>query len=57
MSCSCSQNEIKRYKSAISAPILDRIDIYVAMDETRSNDKADITSEEMSREVLRVFVR
>ena len=25
------------------------------MDETRSNDKADITSEEMSREVLRVF--
>ena len=53
--CICSVSEIKRYKNAISAPLLDRIDIYVAMDEISSDDKSDISSEEMYKVVLSVF--
>lgn len=53
--CTCTQNEIKRYKSAISAPILDRIDLYVCMQEVSPNDKPSISSKEMYADVLRVF--
>ncbi|MSN95760.1 YifB family Mg chelatase-like AAA ATPase [Campylobacter sp. FMV-PI01] len=54
-SCVCSEMEIKRYKSTISSPILDRIDIYVAMDEIDKNDKSTISSKEMYEQVLDVF--
>ena len=51
----CSEVEIKRYKSTISAPLLDRIDLYVAMDEISKDDKATITSKEMYEKVLIAF--
>ena len=53
--CTCSASEIKRYKSVISGPLLDRIDLYVAMDEVRKDDKSDISSEEMYESVLVAF--
>lgn len=53
--CKCSELEIARYKAKISAPILDRIDIYVQMDESHSNDKSDINSAYMSDKVLNAF--
>lgn len=53
--CICSEMEIKRYKSTISAPLLDRIDLYVAMDEISKDDKATITSKEMYEKVLIAF--
>ena len=55
LSCSCSAMEIKRYKSSISAPLLDRIDMYVAMDEVSGDDKSDITSADMYEDVIKVF--
>lgn len=55
LTCTCSFNDIKRYKSVISAPILDRIDIYVAMDEISPSDRSGITSSEMSELVSAVF--
>lgn len=53
--CSCSPIDIKRYKSRISGPLLDRIDIYVLMDEINKNDKSDTNSKEMYEKVLLAF--
>lgn len=53
--CICSPLDIKRYKGRISGPLLDRIDLYIVMDETKSDDKADISSKEMSELVLKAF--
>ncbi|MBQ9876365.1 MAG: ATP-binding protein, partial [Campylobacter sp.] len=53
--CICSVSEIKRYKNAISSPLLDRIDLYVAMDEVSPSDKSDMRSEDMYKTVLSVF--
>ena len=55
VSCICSETEIKRYKSTISSALLDRIDLYVAMDEVSKDDKSTISSKEMSGQVLEVF--
>lgn len=55
LDCSCSASEIKRYKSVISAPILDRIDMYVAMDEIKSSDKSDISSADMYEKIIEAF--
>lgn len=52
--CRCSQNEIKNYKSRLSEPILDRIDLYVQMDESGDSSKG-MSSSEMSRAVLAAF--
>lgn len=54
--CVCSQIDIKRYKSSISSALLDRIDLYVSMEEISKDDKSDITSKEMYNRVLDVFV-
>ncbi len=53
--CLCTQNEIKRYKSSISGPIMDRIDIYVAMDEINANDIPTTNSKELYQKVLIAF--
>ncbi len=53
--CICSANEIKRYKNAISGPLLDRIDLYVAMDEIDKNDTSDVSSKELYKLVLKAF--
>ncbi|MBK1973626.1 YifB family Mg chelatase-like AAA ATPase [Campylobacter sp. TTU-622] len=56
LNCVCNDNEIKRYKNKISWPILDRIDLYVAMDEIDANDKADLSSKQMSDIVFDAFL-
>lgn len=53
--CICSELDIKRYKNTISSPILDRIDLYVAMDEVGKDDRATISSKELYEQVLNVF--
>lgn len=55
LSCVCSEMEIKRYKATISAPLLDRIDLYVAMDEISKDDKSSTTSLELYERVLTAF--
>jgi magnesium chelatase family protein len=54
--CRCSEVEIKRYKNRLSDPFLDRIDLFVVMQEISSNDSADITTEEMHQKVLEAFM-
>jgi magnesium chelatase family protein len=54
--CRCSEQEVKRYKNRLSDPFLDRIDLFVVMQEVSSSDKADISSKEMKEQVNRAFV-
>jgi len=50
--CRCSELEIMRYKNRLSEPFLDRIDIYVVMQNVDFKDKADITSKQMHTQVI-----
>lgn len=54
--CTCNDLAIKRYKSTLSAPILDRIDLYVPMQESSSEDRSSISSAQMSEAVLKAFI-
>ena len=54
--CRCSPMEIKRYKNRLSDPFLDRIDIFVVMQEVSHEDKADINSKDMHQEVIKAFI-
>ena len=53
--CRCSEVEIKRYQNKLSDPFLDRIDLFVVMQEVDSTDKGDIGSNYMHQEVLKAF--
>ncbi len=53
--CRCSDLEIKRYKNRLSSPLLDRIDLYVQMDEITPKDKSTITSAQMHEKVKIAF--
>ncbi len=54
--CRCSEVEIRRYKSRLSEPLLDRIELYVKMDEVSAKDKSDIDSATMHRQILQAYV-
>lgn len=49
--CTCTFNEIKRYQSRISGPLLDRIDLYVAVDGVSYGELRGEEEEESSSEV------
>lgn len=53
--CRCSDLEINRYKAKLSAPLLDRIDIYVQMDESKNEDKSNFTSAYMYKKIVDAF--
>ncbi|SFZ97344.1 MG(2+) CHELATASE FAMILY PROTEIN / ComM-related protein [hydrothermal vent metagenome] len=53
--CRCSQVEIKRYQNKLSDPFLDRIDLFVVMQEVQSSDTASLSSKDMHEEVLKAF--
>ncbi|MDX1808602.1 MAG: YifB family Mg chelatase-like AAA ATPase [Sulfurospirillaceae bacterium] len=52
--CRCSDLEVSRYKTRISDPILDRIDLYILVDEDFSKEETQ-SSKEMFESVLRAF--
>jgi len=54
--CRCNELEISRYKNRLSSPLLDRIDIYVQMDEITAEDKSSISSHEMFKKVKTAFL-
>jgi len=54
-SCRCSEQEVKRYKNRLSDPFLDRIDLFVVMQEVNMNDKMDYTSKELKLIVNSAF--
>lgn len=54
--CRCSERDIQRYKNRLSEPFLDRIDLFVQMDEPSPDDRHDMTSAEMHRRVMDAFL-
>jgi len=54
-SCRCSEIEIKRYVNKLSDPFLDRIDLFVVMQEVNSEDRADVSSSAMHQAVINAF--
>lgn len=54
--CRCSEQEIKRYRNRLSDPFLDRIDLFVVMQEISAEDKSGISSKEMKEMVNRAFI-
>jgi magnesium chelatase family protein len=53
--CRCIDVEIQRYKNRLSDPFLDRIDLYVVMNDVSSKDKPTINSEDMQNMVIEAF--
>jgi len=53
--CRCTEVEIKRYQNKLSDPFLDRIDLFVVMQEVQSGDKGDMGSKEMHSAVIEAF--
>jgi len=53
--CRCSEREIKRYKNRLSDPFLDRIDLFVVMQEVSAEDKKDVSSKELKALVNQAF--
>ncbi len=53
--CRCTSIEIQRYKNKISDPFLDRIDLYVTMNEVTKDDISDVTSQELHQKVIEAF--
>ena len=53
--CRCSEQEVKRYKNRLSDPFLDRIDLFVVMQEISMNDKKDYTSYQLKIMVNSAF--
>ena len=53
--CRCTEMEIKRYTNKLSDPFLDRIDLFVVMQEVKSDDISDVTSEAMHHAVIEAF--
>ena len=53
--CRCSELEINRYKNKISDPFLDRIDLYVVMNEVKKEDIPTVSSQELHTKVLEAF--
>jgi len=50
--CRCSEREIVRYKNRLSDPFLDRIDLYVQMQNISPEDSASFSSEALHKQVL-----
>ncbi|HHH20507.1 MAG TPA: ATP-binding protein [Nitratifractor sp.] len=53
--CRCSQVEIARYQNRLSDPFLDRIELFVVMQEVDFTDTPSTTSEQTHTEVLEAF--
>jgi len=53
--CRCNELEIQRYKNRLSEPFLDRIDLYVVMNDSFNDNKKTVTSEELHKNVIEVF--
>ncbi|KAB7890284.1 ATP-binding protein [Poseidonibacter ostreae] len=55
--CRCNEAEIQRYKNRLSEPFLDRIDLYVVMNDTLNDSKNIASSKELHENVIKAFVK
>ena len=54
--CRCSDIEVQRYKSRLSEPFLDRIDLSVTMQNVNVDDRPSLTSKEMHKKVVEAHI-
>lgn len=54
--CRCSDIEINRYKSRLSDPFLDRIDLYIQMHPISASDRPSLNSKELHAKVRKAFL-
>lgn len=57
IACRCTDLEMNRYRSRLSDPFLDRIDLYVQMHPTSAEDKSSYTSYQFHAKVREAFSR
>ncbi|MBU0924858.1 YifB family Mg chelatase-like AAA ATPase [bacterium] len=55
--CRCNELEIQRYKNRLSEPFLDRIDLYVVMTDSFSDNKNIVSSKELHEKVIKAFIK
>lgn len=53
--CRCNELEIQRYKNRLSEPFLDRIDLYVVMNDSFNDSKNIVSSQELHQNVINAF--
>ena len=53
--CRCNDLEVSRYKNKLSDPFLDRIDLFVVMNEVTTDDVSDVSSHQLHQKVLEAF--
>ena len=55
--CRCNELEIQRYKGRLSEPFLDRIDLYVVMNDSFNDNKNIVSSKELHANVIKAFIK
>lgn len=55
--CRCNEIEIQRYKGRLSEPFLDRIDLYVVMNDSFNDNKNTVNSKELHQNVIKAFTK
>ncbi|RBQ32402.1 Fis family transcriptional regulator [Arcobacter sp. FW59] len=55
--CRCNELEIQRYKNRLSEPFLDRIDLYLVMNDSFSDNKNIVSSAELHESVIKAFIK
>lgn len=53
--CRCNELEINRYKNRLSEPFLDRIDLFVTMNENSPQDGSTVNSKQLHQKVIAAF--
>lgn len=53
--CRCQDKEITTYRNKLSEPFMDRIDLFVQMNENKEDSSATITSKQIQQEVFKAF--
>ncbi len=53
--CRCNELDIKRYKNRLSEPFLDRIDLYIVMNESNLEEISTISSKQIHDKVIDAF--
>lgn len=55
--CRCNELEIKKYKNRLSEPFLDRIDLYLIMNDSFNDNKNKVSSSELHESVIKAFIK
>ncbi|CAM3547535.1 MAG: YifB family Mg chelatase-like AAA ATPase [Aliarcobacter sp.] len=55
--CRCNEIEIQRYKNRLSEPFLDRVDLYLVMNDSFKDNKNKVSSKELHENIIKAFIK